>query len=262
MIEIGLTAWIFVRRFIVALDTWEALGAELEARVQEKHAELERTYERLRRLEQERAAAHERERMQADLHDGLGGQLVSALAMLRSGRPAPEEIEGALQAALDDRRLLIHSLEGEEDERVGALATLRARLVPRLERAGLRIDWEVEEVPAPAGFGSERTLHVMRIVQEAIANVLTHAGAARLCVRVGVDGRDGARDEFVSIEDDGHGLGAAGASGRGLANMRRRAAALGGGLDFDSGPSGTSVRLLLPLERQGPPGRRPVGWEE
>jgi signal transduction histidine kinase len=249
VIGIGLTAWIFVRRFIAALDTSEALSAELEQRVEEKHAELERNYERLRRLEQERAVAHERERMQADLHDGLGGQLVSALAMLRSGRSEPGEVEGALQAALDDMRLLIHSLQGEEDDLVGALATLRARLAPRLERAGLRIDWSVEEVPTPPGFGPEKTLHVMRIVQEAIANVLKHAGAATLRVRVGVDERENGRDVFVAIEDDGHGLGTARASGRGLANMRRRAALLGGRLVFHSGPAGTSVRLLLPLAR-------------
>lgn len=248
VIGVGLTAWVFVRRFIVALDTSEALSAELERRVEEKHAELERNYARLRRLEQERVVAEERERMMAELHDGLGGQLVSTLAMLRSGGAETSAVEGALQAALDDMRLLIHSIQGEESDLVGALATLRARLAPRLAHAGLRLDWAVADVPTPAGFGPEKALQVMRIVQEAIANVLKHAGATRLRVRVDVAGNVGSRHVCVAVEDDGSGFGAAPGGGRGLANMRRRAGLLGGRLELEGGPAGTSVRLLLPLE--------------
>jgi signal transduction histidine kinase len=251
VIGIGFTAWIFVRRFIVALDTSEALSAELEQRVAEKHAELERNYERLRRLEQERAVAHERERMMADLHDGLGGQLVSTLAMLRSGDAKPSEVEGAIQAALDDMRLLIHSIQGEESDLVGALATLRARLAPRLQQAGLQLDWAVEDVPTPPGFGPERALQVMRIVQEAIANVLKHAGARRLRVRMGVARDAEGESVYVAVEDDGCGLGRERAAGRGLANMSRRAAELGGRLELRSDGAGTSVRLRLPLGREG-----------
>jgi signal transduction histidine kinase len=248
VIGVGLTAWVFVRRFIVALDTSEALSAELERRVADKHVELERNYERLNRLERERAVAHERERMMADLHDGLGGQLVSTLAVLRSGEAEPRELEDALQAALDDMRLLIHSIQGDESDLVGALAMLRSRLAPRLQHAGLVLDWPVQEVPTPRGFGPEKALQVMRVVQEAIANVLKHAGARGLRVRAGVVDRGAGRHVCVAVEDDGRGLEAVHGSGRGLANMRRRAAALGGQLELESGPAGTSVRLLLPLE--------------
>jgi signal transduction histidine kinase len=245
VIGIGLTAWIFVRRFIVALDTSEALSAELEQRVAEKHAELERNYVRLRRLEQERAVAEERERMMADLHDGLGGQLVSTLAMLRSGAAEPPELEAAVQAALDDMRLLILSIQGEESDLAGALAALRARLAPRLQQAGLRLDWAVADVPTPAGFGPEKALQVMRIVQEAIANVLKHANASVLRVRTRV--AEGGSLVIVTIEDDGCGVGARTGQGRGIANMRRRAAALGGRVELRSDGRGTAVELALPL---------------
>jgi signal transduction histidine kinase len=247
VVGIALTAWIFLRRFIVALDTSEALSVELEQRVEEKHRELELNYARLRRLEQQRAVAHERERMMADLHDGLGGQLVSALAMLRSGDAKPSELEGALRSALDDMRLLIHSIEGEQDDLVAVLATLRARLAPRLEQTGLQLDWPVEDVPTPPGFGPEKALQLMRIVQEAIANVLKHAGAGVLRVRAGAASDGGAPAVFVAIEDDGRGFGRQQGAGRGLANMRRRASLLGGRLELETGPAGTTVRLLLPL---------------
>jgi len=250
VVGISLSAWIFVRRFIVALDTSEALTAELEQRVARKHAELEANYARLRALEEERAVAHERERMMAELHDGLGGQLVSTLAMLRSGDARPPEVEAAVQGALDDMRLMIYSLEVAEADLLSALATLRARLAPRLEQAGIRVDWKVEEVPTPPGFGPEKALQVMRIVQEAIANVLKHAGATQLRVRTTVEGADGSRATVLRIEDDGRGLGApapgAGA-GRGLANMRRRAERIGARLEVRSEARGTAVRLELPL---------------
>jgi len=255
VIGIALSAWIFVRRFIAALDTSEALTAELEQRVARKHAELEQNYARLRALEEERAVARERERMMADLHDGLGGQLVSTLAMLRSGEWKPPELEAAVQSALDDMRLLIHSIEGEESDLLGALATLRARLAPRLQQAGLRLDWAVEDVPTPDGFGPEKALQVMRIVQEAIANVLKHAGAKTLRVRSGVTDGSGAPAAFVAIEDDGCGLPGDSAPGHGVANMRRRAQRIGARLEIRSGPTGTSVQLELPLAdalRAGP----------
>lgn len=265
VVGISLTAWIFLRRFIAALDTSEALSAELEQRVAEKGAELARNYERLRHLERAQAVARERERMMADLHDGLGGQLVSTLAMLGSGDAKPSQLESALQAALDDMRLLIHSIEADETELVDALATLRARLAPRLRQAGIEVDWAVADVPTPPGFGPEKALQVMRIVQEAVANVLKHAGARTLRLRSGVAdgsrageafGSHGAppsdlaaapREVFVAIEDDGRGFAPAAGTGRGLANMRRRAEALGGRLELHSDASGTRVRLSLAL---------------
>jgi signal transduction histidine kinase len=253
VVGIALSAWIFVRRFIVALDTAEALTVELEQRVEEKHAELEANYGRLRELERERAVARERERLMAEIHDGLGGQLVSTLAMLR-GAAAQDDVEAAVQGALDDMRLVIQSLETGAGDLQGALATLRARLGPRLRQAGLQVDWPVEDVPAPPGFGPEKALDVMRIVQEAVANVLKHAGARTLRVRAGIDGAAEPRRVVLRIEDDGGGMARAGApagasagGGRGLANMRRRAARLGGELEVSSGPAGTRVRLVLPL---------------
>lgn len=69
--SMSIFSYLFVKRFIVALDTSEALTADLEERVAEKHAELETSYQSLRRLEQERAVATERERMMAEIHDGM-----------------------------------------------------------------------------------------------------------------------------------------------------------------------------------------------
>jgi signal transduction histidine kinase len=98
---------------------------------------------------------------------------------------------------------------------------------------------------------------VLRIFQEAVSNVVQHAGATTITVRTGTrpgtDGRDGV---FIEMRDDGRGLGASGAdgAGAGLGNMNRRAADLGGSVAVDGGPHGTLVVLWLPID-----GSRPAG---
>ena len=245
-------AYLFVRRFIVAFDTSEALTAELEQRVAEKHAELETSYRTLRELEQERAVATERERLMAEIHDGMGGQLVSTLAMVQDGDAQPAEVEAALRAALDDMRLVIHSLDAADTDIPTLLGMLRGRLAPQLERAGIRVRWRVEDVPPLPDFGPEAALHLMRIVQESVTNVVKHAQAKTVTVATGVE--EGV--VVVRLTDDGRGLGGETAvgEGRGVGNMRRRAEALGGELELRSGEVGTVVEVRLPLRPDEGPG--------
>ena len=230
-----------------ALDQSERLNRELEQRVEEKHRELAHNYERLRELERVHAVAAERDRLMRDVHDGMGGQLVSTLALVESGRSTPEGVAEALRDALDDLRLVIDSLEPVEDDLLGVLATIRARLEPRLARHGLHFDWQVADLPLLAGFGPERVLQALRIVQEAITNVVKHAQATAIRVRTGEQAdADGTPGVFVEIQDDGRGMRPSPAPGRGIANMRRRADHLGGRIELASGAAGTTVRLWLP----------------
>src|SRR5262249_24522279 len=99
--------WVMVANLGTALTQSEELNDELEQRVAEKHTELERNYGRLRELERERAIAGERERIMRDMHDGMGGQLVSTLAMVESGRFTSDTVADAIHAALDDMRLVV-----------------------------------------------------------------------------------------------------------------------------------------------------------
>ena len=236
-----------------ALDTAQQLNTDLEGRVEEKRRALDASYARTAVLERDRAIVAERERMMRDMHDGTGGQLVSALAMVEAGDVPRDEIAEALREALSDLRLVIDSLEPGDPDLLALLAHARARLEPRLERHGLRFAWQVEDVPAPDRFGPEQSLHLMRIFQEAVTNAVKHANATTISVRTGTarDG-EGRACAYVEVADDGVGFGAAGAgarpiSGRGLRNMRRRAEELGGELVVTSVATGTAVRLLLPL---------------
>ena len=236
-----------------ALDAAQRLNIDLEQRVENKRQELDASYARTAVLERDRAIAGERERMMRDMHDGTGGQLVSALAMVEGGDVPRDEVAEALREALTDLRLVIDSLEPGEPDLLALLAHARARLEPRLERHGLRFAWEVEDVPAPDRFGPEQSLHLMRVFQEAVTNAVKHARATTISVRTGTARDARGRDcAYVEVADDGRGLcdaqnGATGTTGRGLRNMRRRAEELGGELIVSSVAKGTAVRLLLPL---------------
>lgn len=236
-----------------SLDAAQRLNIDLEQGVEEKRRELDASYARTAILERDRAIAGERERMMRDMHDGTGGQLVSALAMVEGGDVPRDEVAEALREALTDLRLVIDSLEPGDPDLLALLAHARARLEPRLERHGLRFAWQVEDVPAPDRFGPEQSLHLMRVFQEAVTNVVKHARATTISVRTGTARDAAGRDcAYVEIADDGCGFGgaqngAAGAKGRGLRNMHRRAEELGGELVVSSAAQGTAVRLLLPL---------------
>ena len=234
-----------------AVSESELLNRELEQRVSQKHQELERNYSRMRALERERAASEERDRIMRDMHDGMGAQLVSTLALVESEAASPQQIANALRDALDELRLMLDSLDPEESDLLAVLGNIRGRLEPRLVRAGMRFEWRVRDVPALSGFGPRRMVHVLRIVQEAISNAVRHARARTIAIQTGEEPDDGGRPGvFVEVRDDGQGMeqGARERSkGRGLTNMQLRARELGGRLTLESGTDGTTLRLWLPL---------------
>ena len=141
-------------------------------------------------------------------------------------------------------------MEPVEADLLLLLATLRFRLEPRLEGTGVTLLWEVQEVPTLAWLDPSSALHILRIVQESIANVLHHTRASVIQVSTAVD----AGGVQVNIEDNGqgfdveHALGST--AGRGLHNQQRRARALDGTVAWRSGPGGTRFTLWLPLNRR------------
>jgi signal transduction histidine kinase len=239
--------WILLGRFADALSDTEVLNRDLEERVAQKHAELERNYQRLRDAERERVLGAERERIMRDMHDGVGGVLVSSLARLEAGTTDADGIADGLRAALEELRLAIDSLAPVEGDPATVLGIVRARLGDRLGRSGIALDWQVGDLPALPDLGPEKVLHLIRLVQEAIANAIRHSGATRMVVAAEVAALDGSRVIMVRVSDDGRGLPAAPFPERGLANMRRRARLLGGSLTVSSASGGTTVELRLPV---------------
>ena len=236
--------WVLADRFVRSLNESERLNAELEGRVAQKHAELEENYRRVHELESERAVVAERQRIMSDMHDGVGGTLMSTLGLVEQGDLSQAEVAAALRECLDDLRLTIDSLEPTENDLLPVLGNLRYRLDKRLKTQGIDLDWRVGEVPKLACMTPQNVLHVLRILQEALTNVLKHARASTVQVETGVDAPGG--HVFIRVRDNGHGF-TGDHAGHGLANMRRRAEVIGGILQIHPSPSGTTLSLLLPV---------------
>ncbi len=239
---------ILLRRFVAALRDQETLSASLETRVRERESELEANYARLREVEGAHLLAEERARIMRDMHDGVGGVLVSTLAMVEMGQTGREGIQEALRDAIHDLRLMIDSLDPTEGDLLAVLGMFRARLEPRLISAGLRFEWRVQDVPALPDLGPRQVLQILRILQEAVQNVLKHAQARTVFVATGTThSQTIGKSLYIEIRDDGQGFSNTTNSGRGLANMRDRARAIGGECEVRSDSTGTSVRLHIPL---------------
>jgi signal transduction histidine kinase len=238
-------AWILTRRFVRSLNEAESLNAELAARVEVKRRELEANYRRLGTLEKQEAVIAERTRLMRDMHDGIGGQLISTLSLVEAGEASQEKVAVALRECIDDLRLAIDSLEPTDDDLVPVLGNLRYRVEPRLRARGIELDWRVQDVPKLSYMTPQNVLNVLRILQEAFTNVLKHAGARHVRVSTRCEGSR----VLIDVRDDGRGLaaGAVPAAGHGLANMRHRALALGGDLRLQATAEGTTVTLGLPL---------------
>lgn len=248
-ITFGIFGTLMFRRYVDAISEVERINASLALRLQAREAELALSHQQLREAELRQTISDERRRLMQDMHDGLGSSLISAIRSVEHGKASDIDVSHILKACLDDLKLTIDSMEPVEADLLLLLATLRFRLEPRLEGAGVRLLWEVREVPMLPWLDPSSALHILRIVQESIANVLHHTRANVIQVSTAVDA-DGVQ---VNIEDNGQGFDVErvldSTAGRGLHNQQRRARTLDGTVAWRSGSSGTRFTLWLPLNR-------------
>jgi signal transduction histidine kinase len=238
------TGLVIAMAIIVALDLFEQ--------------ETDRALAEARRRE---LLARERERIGRDLHDGIiqsiyaaGLHLEEASAALEPDAGAPrgrirtvldelDRITGDIRSTIFDlRSASLETLDAEEIVRTVA-DELRANTLVALD---LRVegDWVPDLAP-------EQAEELRQIVREAFSNVLRHAGAKHVAVRLACS----RRRMTLEIRDDGAGFDTAavaerGRTGRaqGLANMRRRAELLRAAIDLQSAPGqGTALSLTMPV---------------
>ncbi|CAN5225726.1 7TM diverse intracellular signaling domain-containing protein [soil metagenome] len=239
------------QRYVGALVEVEKLNLSLAERLAEQSAQLQAQHDKLREVERQQSLLVERQRLMQDMHDGLGSSLLSAMVAVEQGNMSQDRVVEVLRECVDDLRLVIDSLEPVGHDLVSLLATMRYRLGKRLQSGGLTLEWDVHDLPPLAWLEPPDALHVLRLLQEALSNVLKHACARR--VRMSTRHR-GSYVEIL-VEDDGDGFDPKTAQlGRGLKSQQRRAQRLGGSVRVDSSPgNGTRLSLRLPVTRTLPP---------
>lgn len=241
----------FGKRALDAFNSSENAKTVLERRIAETKAELAESEEARQQLRVEQAISNEHGRLMQEMHDGIGSNLVTALAVARQ-QNMPESTIKTLSGALNDLKLTVDSLEPVEGDIVALIGNLRHRMAGDLKAAGIVCKWEVEPCDNLPWLDATNALHVLRVFQEAISNVLSHSQASVL--RIGC--KEAMRGEIRGIEahivDDGIGYEAdTGSQGKGLINIQARAEALRGAMEQESRVGhGTRITLWLPCRRE------------
>lgn len=244
-VVIAVFGWLLLSRYVRSIGEVEALNRDLHRRVEERTAELEKSFAHASELERDRAIQSERERILRDMHDGVGGHLVAAVAMAEGGEADSEELAETIRDTLDELRLTIDSLDLEQGDLASALGTLRARLSPAFATDQPSLSWEMDALPETPHLGPAMLTHIVRIVREAVSNALRHAGARNIWVRIRPDPSSGKSRVRIEIEDDGQGIHDHEHAGHGLTNMRHRAELLSANLEILSSRTGTKIVLLI-----------------
>jgi signal transduction histidine kinase len=241
----------------------DAAGLEQFARLTvERGAALELEHDARRRAEENLEVSRtlldrsleERIKLGRELHDNMSQTLYAvslALESVRKKMTAAPAIEQRLDQCMTELRRLnqevrahIRELEPENVRRESfpaALAATLKGLVPDHVVVEQRLDPTALELVPP-----EHASELVNIVREAVSNSVRHGRARRITLRAAHD----AGALALAIADDGAGFAVAqaGSGGHGLANMRARAAAIGGTLEVESAPGkGTRVLLTLPV---------------
>jgi signal transduction histidine kinase len=234
--------------------------------------EAARAVDRARLLQREREVARReaRQELAQDLHDSVVQRLFSLMMQARSvsllagrGLPPPperlaqvaDELGTAAHDALTDLRGMVVELRPATGENGGLVPALRSLLDATAARTGLVVSLE------DGGDGDQFTAldpdlveDVYRVLAEAVHNVVKHASASRVEVRIAVTASGGRRQLVAEVVDDGLGLSAgdgqdpATRDGFGMTAMRERAARWGGRVHVGPAPrNGTTVVVTIPL---------------
>jgi signal transduction histidine kinase len=249
----GLAFWVSIRSMRQRQDAAAELARQrdlLQAQADAQASELTDLYRHLQNLQEE-----ERARLSRGLHDELGGLLLAArmdVTWMQQNPPrAPgdfqerlERVRTAIDDGIDLERRVVEELRPTLLDTMGLIAALRWQIEETCKRANLRCRDEFpDEEPS---FNRTAAITLFRIVQEALTNVVKHAGASEIGVTMALT----AGHVELTIRDDGIGTTPDALSrpkSHGIAGIRHRIHVLGGRLDIDTAPGrGTHVRVQVP----------------
>src|SRR5919107_1593083 len=237
----GTPVWISINARAVYDDEGEVVGYEGTV---EDITERKRAEEALREIREA-----ERRRIARELHDVVLQDLTYALQSMQVTRRMPEGATRAREAdqQIEAMKRAVAGLRGAiydlrlEGTRERSLVRAVASIVELNRQIGGGLEFQLLlDDGFPAGISGNAGVEVVRVVQEALANVRRHSGAEHAVVTLGVAGGE----ILVEVEEDGRGFGSQTTFGMGLTGMRERVVALGGKLEVE-GREGAGTRVFL-----------------
>ncbi|HZF01820.1 MAG TPA: two-component regulator propeller domain-containing protein [Methylomirabilota bacterium] len=216
----------------------------------------EKLQRELQRHKQQEALERERARIARDLHDQLGANLTQVALlgeMAEADKFVPEEIESHAKQISETARETTHSLDeivwaiNPSNDTLESLVNYACKYAQEyLALAGVRYRASVPAQLPPTPIPPEVRHNVFLAFKEAVHNVVKHAQATEVCIRLHLHA-----DIFIlEIADNGKGISdlSAKQNRSGLRNMKKRMEDIGGNFSF--GPAedgGTIVRLIVPI---------------
>jgi signal transduction histidine kinase/ligand-binding sensor domain-containing protein len=248
--------WWFICLILAAAVTLTAGGhAHRVRRLQTRYALQEEFSQRLIDAQE-----RERRRVSNEMHDSLGQQVALIKQTARSGlavaagRPTVEaafdEIAALAEAVNSEMTEIAYALRPHQLDTIGLSRTIET-MVTKVGRAwGVQLEADI--APIDDRFPEGSHIHIFRIVQEAVTNIVKHSQATSGRVAISRNGRS----VEIVVRDNGIGFGPnelehsrSTSHGAGLVGIRERARILGGRVEIRSGaPSGTTITVTLLLD--------------
>ena len=193
------------------------------------------------------AQEEERKRIARDLHDGVGQSLLLMKRQLKENHSVTLENRGMISDTLEEIRAISRDLHPFQLEQFGLTSAIENAFENVEQSTGLFISKEVDNIDD--GLSAKAQIHVFRVVQEAMNNIVKHAEAtaAKLVLQSNAD------KVIISIQDNGkgfdHGYATEMSKSLGLRTMYERVSAVGGKLIFAKNQDkGTFIKIIIPKD--------------
>lgn len=238
---------LLVDRFVKQLEQESRLRADVERQLTERTHEMELHFDRQQAIAAQRVQKQERQHLMEDLHDGMGLQLHGLLGLVQSGSLERNHLAREVRTAIEQMRLLLESAEGFEGDVSLLVGDIRYRIEQRLQRQGIRLDWNSKLAQPQRTFAPQHAIALQRLVFELVTNTLKHSGAHVVKLSIW-DDPDASGGLHLTYADDGCGYEVDHArAGVGTRSIRRRVLDLGAEFAFTATQgSGVHIRMMIP----------------
>jgi signal transduction histidine kinase len=202
----------------------------------------------------------ERKRIASELHDGIGQNLMvvnNRLNRVLKANP-PLDLSKQLnfvhsitQQTIDDLRGLSHRLHPHQLDRLGLATAIKTMAIETLRDGGIRLTCQIDAIDALVN--KNQSLHIYRIAQEAMNNIIHHAKADKVIISL----RHDKQTIYLNIFDNGRGISALWFDQKdysqafGLSSIKERVQLMSGTFDiFHAAPSGLALEIKVPLQHE------------
>lgn len=191
-----------VTRFVQQLRRETQLRDELKLELDEAKQELTRQFEARQASVRQEAQTAERERFRQDLHDSMGLQLSGLLGMVERGGFALPELTREVRTTIDQMRMVVDASESFDGTLAELLGQIRYQLSIRLQRQSIVLHWHASIRSTELPVSPAKAIALQRLLFELTTNVLKHARASEVHVKV-----EERADGSLSLDFSDNGIG-------------------------------------------------------